>query len=87
MKSNTFFPRLAAYFVALPVLLVIYLSSHGIMPTQMMLPLLAVTLIAAIWGRARIRRSYPQNFGRREEWVAFGIFLLLVVAGVLFVVK
>ena len=87
MNQSTFLPRLAAYCMGLPVLLVIGLFSRGLISTQVMMPLGAAALFASIWGQARIRRSYPQDFSQREEWLAFGIFLLLVGVGALLVVK
>ena len=87
MNQSAFFPRLAAYCMGLPVLLVIGLFSRGLLSMQVMMPLGAVALFASIWGQARIRRSYPQDFSQRLEWVAFGIFLLLVAIGTLLIVK
>ncbi|HEX8427610.1 hypothetical protein [Hymenobacter sp.] len=81
MKSAAFLPRLAAYFVGLPVLVVIYLIPH--LSTQVFLPLFVVALFVGIGGQARIRQSYPQDFSKREEWVACGIFALLGLAALL----
>lgn len=80
MKQSAFLPRLGAYFVGLPVLLVIYLFSRGVITLQIMMPLFAAALFGAIWGQAKIRKSYPQNFKLREEWIAFGIFLMVVIS-------
>jgi hypothetical protein len=87
MNQSAFFPRLAAYCLGLPVLLVIYLFSRGIVSMPAMLPLFAVALLAGIWGQARIRRSYPQDFSQRVEWIACAVFLVLVLTAGLFMVK
>ncbi|WP_157530525.1 hypothetical protein [Hymenobacter norwichensis] len=87
MNQSTFLPRLAAYCMGLPVLLVLYLFTRGHVSMQVMFPLFVVGLFIAIGGQARIRRSYPQDFRKREEWLAFGVFLVLVVIGTLLVVK
>ncbi|UOG76494.1 hypothetical protein MTX78_07810 [Hymenobacter tibetensis] len=81
MNQSTFLPRLAAYCIGLPVVVILYLSSQSIISREVMLPLVAVALFVAIWGQARIRRSYPQDFSQRVEWQAFGVFLVLVIIG------
>jgi hypothetical protein len=87
MKQSTFLPRLGAYCAGLPVLLIIGLFSRRVLPLPILTPLLIVALFASIWGQARIRRTYPQDFSQRGEWAAFGVFLLFVTAGALLVVK
>jgi hypothetical protein len=44
------------------------------------MPLLIGAIFAAIWVQAKIRKTYPQDFKLREEWVAFGVFIVTVVA-------
>jgi uncharacterized membrane protein YphA (DoxX/SURF4 family) len=87
MNQSAFLPRLAAYCLGLPVLVVIGLFSRRLLSIQIMMLLGAVALFGSIWGQARIRRSYPQDFSKREEWLAFGVFLVLVAIGALLVVK
>lgn len=87
MKQSSFLPRLGGYFVGLPVLLVLSLFSRGIITRQLMMPLLAAAILGAIWGQAKIRKSYPQDFKLREEWLAFGLFLVVVVGAALFVLR
>ncbi|MBO0356333.1 hypothetical protein J0X19_00110 [Hymenobacter sp. BT186] len=87
MNQSTFLPRLAAYCMGLPVLFVLYLFTRGHVSMQVMFPLFVVGLFVAIGGQARIRRSYPQDFSKREEWLALGVFSVVVVIGALLVVK
>ncbi|SNC66361.1 hypothetical protein SAMN06265337_1585 [Hymenobacter gelipurpurascens] len=87
MKQSAFLPRLGAYFVGLPVLLVIYLFSRSIITMQVMMPLFAAALFAAIWGQAKIRKSYPQDFKLREEWMAFGIFVVVVIGAAIIMLR
>jgi hypothetical protein len=79
MKQSSFLPRLGAYCVGLPVLLVLFLFSRGIITRQLMMPLIAAAVLGAIWGQAKIRKTYPQDFKLREEWQAFGVFLVVVI--------
>lgn len=87
MKPSSFLPRLGAYFVGLPVLLVLFLFSRGIITRQLMMPLMAAVILGAIWSQAKIRKTYPQDFKLREEWVAFGTFLVVVIGAAFFMLR
>jgi hypothetical protein len=87
VKQSTFLPRLAAYCVGLPVLLVLYLFTRNILSTTVGMPLLIGAIFAAIWAQAKIRKTHPQDFKLREEWIAFGLFLVTVAAVSLFILK
>ena len=77
--STRFTARLLGYLVGLVPLAMLLLLFRQRVPQGLGLGLVAGGFLASIWAQQRARALFPYDFKDRAEWLALGVYVVLVV--------
>lgn len=85
MPTSLFAARLLGYIIGLVPLIALLLMFRQVIPQTLALGLMGAGVMGSLWVQQQLKAKFPYNFKDRSEWLALGLYAVLVVGIILLI--